>query len=445
MAKMSDSDNEKISAAKKKYADAQAKGDKAGMESAHAEAEAVRANYGFSGGADGSQNISLSGSNSNPGDWIGGGIKRENTVNETKSNYGTYEDDLNRFTEAQKKAQTAELKQAKEKALANLDVQEQAIKPMYQNQRNIASASSQQGARNFAEYLANRGLTNSGAAAQGEINRLSTLQNTMGEIGTAEANAYRDIANQRTAIENDYVSNLANANAQLEANYYSNLLNYNQVQREKVEALQQQALGQYADDYQARINELLAQGYSPNSMEILQLQALRGNKQNQFVSNSIDPNVALANIQSGNITYNNAAALGLTVEQAQNYYNELKAQAEAAQQELENYIAMQKLQNETLETQYAINKPYYKPSTGGSSSKSSTTKLSTHLGIIDKYFDPTTKAGKQGILNYLETANKNGDMSDSDAMQAIAIYKLDSNENSGGLGNILSNITSIFK
>ena len=261
MAELSSEDQAKINKAKEKYNEASAKGDTAGMKQAHAEAEAVRANYGYSGGDDGSKHIALS----TPGDWIGG----ETRDRGTPTDYGTYQDDLNRLTEAQKNAQKEALKKAKQQALANLDVQEQAIKPMYQNQRNMASASSQQGARSFAEYLANRGLTNSGAAAQGEINRLGALQNTMGNIGVAEANAYRDIANQRTAIENDYVSSLANANAQIDANYYNSLLNYNQAQRDKIEALQNQALGQYADDYQARINELLAQGYSPNSMEIL--------------------------------------------------------------------------------------------------------------------------------------------------------------------------------
>ena len=205
MANMSDSDNAKINEAKKKYAEAQAKGDTAGMESAHAEAESIRANYGFSGGADGSQNIALN----NDGSWISSQSKA-NPGGEA-ADYGTYKDDLDRLTEAKKQAQITALKQAKEQALANLDAQEQEIKPMYQNQRNIASASSQQGARSFAEYLANRGLTNSGAAAQGEINRLGALQNTMGQIGTAEANAYRDIANQRTAVENNYVTGLANA------------------------------------------------------------------------------------------------------------------------------------------------------------------------------------------------------------------------------------------
>lgn len=291
--------------------------------------------------------------------------------NVSKKLFGTYENDLDRLTAAQRQAQVDQLKAARTKALANLDVQEQAIKPMYQNARNQTSAASQQGARSFAEYLANRGLGNSGAAAQGEINRLSSLQNNLGNLNTAEANAYRDIANQRTAIENDYAANLANANNAITQNYYNNLLNYNEQQRQYLQNLQQQALGQYANDYQAYMNTL-----NPNSVEYWQAAANRGNKVNALY-NSAQQN-ALNNIQAGNINYNNAAAMGMTVPQAQQYYNnylaqqQAQAQAEAealqrqiAQQELTNQINLQKLANDTAKTNYDINKPYYKPTSPG--------------------------------------------------------------------------------
>ncbi len=308
----------------------------------------------------------------------------------TSTNYGTYREDLDRLTSAQRQAQVDQLKAARTKALANLDVQEQQIKPLYQTARNQTAAASQQGARNFAEYLANRGLTNSGAAAQGEINRQSALMNNLGNLNTQEANALRDIANQRTAVENDYVAGLANANNAITNNYYNNLLNYNEQQRQMVQALQQQALGQYANDYQAYKNNLLAQGYAPNSLEVLSVDAARGNKMNNLYQTGQQN--ALANIQAGNINYNNAAALGMTVEQAQQYYQNYLAQQQATalaqQQALEREIAQQewdnaykanqlgwnqymdtqnlalnaqKVENDTKKTNYDINKPYYKP------------------------------------------------------------------------------------
>lgn len=415
------SDTDKINSAKQKYAEAQAKGDTAGMESAHKEAEAIRANYGYSGGTDGSQKISLSN-----GSWVGNGTSPTTgeTTYGTSTDYGTYQDDLERLSRAQQKTQIAQLKQARDKALANLDVQEQEIKPTYQTARNQTSATSQSGARSFAEYLANRGLTNSGASAQGEINRLSALQNSLGNIDTAEANAYRDIANQRTAVENDYVAGVANANNAIAQEYYNNLLNYNQQQREMVNQLQQQALGQYANDYQAQINNLLAQGYSPNSLEVLQLQALRGNKMGTNYSNANTPENALASIQAGNINYNNASALGWTVAQAQQYYNDLlaraqaEAQAEADQQAFENSIKLQELENDKKNTNSLIE---YRKNGGnsGNDDVGYTLSLSQAIKELEAY-EGKEEEMKNRILN-LETS---GLITEKQANQLFNLYSL---------------------
>lgn len=354
------------------------------------------------------------------GSWIGegisprtgektyGGAMQTSNIG-TSTNYGSYEDDLSRLTEAKKQAQITQLKQARDKALANLDVQEQSIKPTYQKARNQASATSQSGARSFAEYLANRGLTNSGASAQGEINRLSAYQNTLGGIDTAEANAYRDIANQRTAIQNDYVAGVANANNAIAQEYYNNLLNYNQQQRAMVNQLNQQSLGQYADNYQAQIDNLLAQGYSPNSLEVLQLQALRGQKMNNNYNNAM--NNAMANIQAGNINYNNASAVGMTVPQAQQYYNNLvvqqqaQAQAEAealayerAQQEITNQQKWAQINNDIRNTNSLIAS---RQNSGGSSKQSISKSYATDLLANDGYFSnsDTSPSPMEGLTN----------------------------------------------
>ena len=264
------------------------------------------------------------------------GTLGSSTANNLSSDYGlgTYKQDLDRLTKAQRQAQVDELKAARTQALANLDVQEQNIKPTYEAARNQTAATSQQGARNFAEYLANRGLTNSGAAAQGEINRLSALQNNLGNLNTAEANAYRDIANQRTAVENNYVSGLANANNAITNNYYNNLLNYNEQQRQLVNNLKQQALGQYAGDYQAYMNTL-----NPNSMEWLYAAAARGNKVSNANAGAYTYQNAMNNIASGNYSYNDLLAAGMTKEQADKYRADLVAANEAQQQkELEQLL-----------------------------------------------------------------------------------------------------------
>lgn len=365
----------------------------------------------------------------------------------TSTNYGTYKEDLDRVTAAQRQAQVDQLKAARKKALANLDVQEQNIKPMYQTARNQTAAASQQGARSFAEYLANRGLTNSGAAAQGEINRLSALNNNLGNLNTAEANAYRDIANQRTAVENEYVAGLANANNAITNNYYNSLLNYNEQQRQMVQALQQQALGQYANDYAAYRNQLLAQGYDPNSLEVLNVDALRGNKMaNQY---QLGLQNALANVQAGNINYNNAAALGMTIPQAEqwsaNYQKSLaeQAQLEAAerqrkidQQNWENDMAYnnyllnaQKTENDTRQTEAAIrniNSQINKRNSTPSTSPSKTPDGQLAFKEIDSMVNdmPTTEKRKEYLDGLLATAiDEYGNRAISDADYKKLYYK----------------------
>ena len=409
MANLSKEDTAKIDNAKKKYAEAQAKGDKAGMESAHKEAESIRAGYGYSGGADGSQNVSL-----NDGNWIGNGGK--SSINPNYSKETSYQDDLNRLKRLQQKATANELKAQKEKTLQALAERESTVKPTYQNQRNLASANSQKGARSFSEYLANRGLTNSGASTQGEMNRLSTLQNTLGTIDTNETNELNEIARARANAESDYASNLATANSKIEAEYFNNLLQENQRQRLIDEQLKQQSMQQYANDYQAQINSLLAQGYSPNSREVLQLSALRGDKIANNISNATNPSNALASIQAGNINYNNASALGWTVEQAQNYYNTIKAkiQKETAQQEFENWLKRQQLANDTAKTQYDINKPY---------SNSNTKQFSMNLSQAKEELDIlNTKTEQRERIFQLEQA---GYITSEKAKQLWSDYKLE--------------------
>lgn len=294
----------------------------------------------------------------NDGSWIGTGIspttgeKTYSTASSSKSSSrSSYDDDLQRLKRLQQEATAQQLKAQKEKTLQALAEQEATIKPAYQAQRNSTAAVSAKNARSFNEYLANRGLTNSGAAVQAESNRMSTLQNNLANIDTQETNALNEIARARRNAETDYANGLATANAQIEADYFSKVLAENQRQRQIDEQLQQQALTQYSDDYQARINELLAQGYSPTSREIMQLQALRGQKIANTYSNANSYNNALAQVQSGYINYNNAAQLGMTVDQAQQYYNQIKAQQEAAAQAEAEQLAYERNQDSIANAQ----------------------------------------------------------------------------------------------
>lgn len=76
---MTKKDQDALAAAGKAWTEANARGDKAGMEAAHKQAESIRAGYGYSGGSDGSQRIptssksSSSGGNKTGGQYVGVG------------------------------------------------------------------------------------------------------------------------------------------------------------------------------------------------------------------------------------------------------------------------------------------------------------------------------------------------------------------------------------
>lgn len=76
---MTKKDQDALAAAGKAWNEANARGDKAGMEAAHKQAESIRGGYGYSGGSDGSQRIptsskgSSSGGNKTGGQYVGVG------------------------------------------------------------------------------------------------------------------------------------------------------------------------------------------------------------------------------------------------------------------------------------------------------------------------------------------------------------------------------------
>ena len=380
-------------------------------------------------------------SNSNDSSWIGVGNSPrtgEPTYGSKKTGtavFSSYDDDLQRLKRLQQEANVQQLKAQKDKTLQALAEREATVKPRYQNQRNATAVTSAKNARSFNEYLANRGLTNSGAAAQGEFNRLSTYQNNLADINMAETNELNQIARERANAETDFANNLAIANSQIEADYFNKLVEENQRQRLIDEQLKQQALGQYSGDYQARINELLAQGYAPSSREILQLGALKGNKELDFNNGTYRDN-ALQQILAGNINYNTARYAGFnSVDEAIRYYNDAKAAAEekarleAEEKAWNRYVEETKLKNDTLQTQYNINKPYYNPNTGGSggnenvmpSETAQKNYIENTFAIKDTYGD-LVGYDNDKILAYIQTENENGRMTNKTAINLLYNY-----------------------
>ena len=288
------------------------------------------------------------------GDWIGSSDKLAQTQNlagtgASSARQSDYESELNRLKRLKQEATASQLKAQKERTLQSLAEQEVSIQPRYYEQKRQAGATSALGAKSFAEHLANRGLTNSGAAAQGEINRQAALQGTLGQLGTAEAQEYAQIARTRQNAEQNYASDLASANAQLEANHYNNLIEENQRQRLTREQLLQNSVQQYADDFQARLNQLKAEG-KEGTLEYAMTDAARGQKIANAQS-GVNYNWAMQQILNGNINYTTALNAGMTVEQAQQKYNEYQAQQQMAAQAEADQLAYERNQQAIVNAQ----------------------------------------------------------------------------------------------
>lgn len=122
-------------------------------------------------------------------------------------------DNINQLGEAQKASKIAGLEKAKTDALGTLDEREGKIKPEFYEKRRQANVTSDNNKRQFAEYLASKGLSSSGLAGQGELNRMSDLSSSIGSFNKQELGAMSDIARDRSGIQSDFAFDKANAEA----------------------------------------------------------------------------------------------------------------------------------------------------------------------------------------------------------------------------------------
>ena len=111
---------------------------------------------------------------------------------------------------AKKQAALAELKNAYDNSVAQLDRAENGMAEGYQAARNETAGVHEQERRNFAEMAAANGL-NSGTDGQAELARSVTLQNNMNAIHAAEASAVADLTLKRAQAENEYNAAIAQA------------------------------------------------------------------------------------------------------------------------------------------------------------------------------------------------------------------------------------------
>lgn len=181
-------DNAKIDAIKARYAQAQASGNEADMYTTHAQAEAIRNQYGYSGGADGSTYAPAQ---------TTGLTKSAITPATSQSEY------INKIYEAQRQAAIDKLKATYDTNMNTLNTAASKIPDTYNTARNSTAAVSEQNKSAFNERAAATGLNN-GAGGQAALAIGNTLTSNMSALDKQQASSVADIEAQRIQLSTTF-------------------------------------------------------------------------------------------------------------------------------------------------------------------------------------------------------------------------------------------------
>lgn len=169
---------------KRKYDEAKAIGDTAGMKKAHEEAEALRKSWGYSGGADGSDYLASGG--------ISGANLGTLMSNQYNQGFQDYEKKMNDAAQAQQSALQASV----DSAVANLNAQKYTIGKNTEA-NNAAAEKAYMTAINpngsMAENLAAQGLLTTGNTESSQISAGNTYQNALNSNATTATEALVEI------------------------------------------------------------------------------------------------------------------------------------------------------------------------------------------------------------------------------------------------------------
>lgn len=201
--KLTDQQKKDIERYQAAYQEAMARGDQAGMDSAHAAAESVRSQAGYSGGIDGFEYVPLEQGGQSA--WQGGSY--------TPAQLPSYEaqtDAVNRLYDAALEVKKAALKAAFDESTSTLEGEREEIPRTFQVQRNAVAGQSEVAGRNFNEYAAAAGL-NSGAGGQAALARANQLQGDLSALSAQEAAEQREIDRQLSQLKIQYQNEIAQA------------------------------------------------------------------------------------------------------------------------------------------------------------------------------------------------------------------------------------------
>ena len=197
------------------------------------------------------------------------------------------EEYLKQLAETEKKNKNIELEQAKAAALRSVSQQEASIMPEFTAQKKQASVQSQLGAKNLAEYWANRGQTQAGISAQAELSRQNALTGQLSSIGSSEAAQQLAFNQQRGEIGTDYQNQMTNFSNQVDQDLTENLYN-EQIRQQQAKAEQERYLAeQQAKAEQEAYERALEQAKFANTLNQQEFEnQLALNKYNLSVYNA---------------------------------------------------------------------------------------------------------------------------------------------------------------
>lgn len=136
--------------------------------------------------------------------------------------------DPSKDLEALKQAQIARIQNnltnRYNQVVADISSKRANVAPEYEQRKLGAQSGSQLQAKNFAEFLANRGLSRSGTSQQAELMRNMQLQGTLGQLDKQMNDELTYLQKQQDDARRAYNNDMTNAEQQSESDYLTQLI-----------------------------------------------------------------------------------------------------------------------------------------------------------------------------------------------------------------------------
>jgi len=196
------------------------------------------------------------------GQYKGGGtINSVDAANQLKAAIEASKNQANKPTSSQtslyslaERQKQAALKAQRDKLMAAYAAERAKVDPAYRSAMSSVAGTSGLSRRAMDEYLAQRGQTQSGIAAQTEMKRQAELTTAQGGLEQQRLEAITDLERRKTGTEADYQSGVLDAS--FERQMQELQAQQAEAERQRAEAIN--TVGQYFTDYMAKIKDIEA-------------------------------------------------------------------------------------------------------------------------------------------------------------------------------------------